>query len=81
MVGLDQIDMDNISQLVEAYDRSGGFKYSWKKICAYISYAQAITHNRSDVPCGDCGKMLPTNMDCDNPECVRYQVRNSKYLA
>jgi len=26
---------------------------------------------RTGVPCGDCGKMLPLNMQCDNEACIR----------
>jgi len=37
------------------------------------------TNNRSSVPCGDCGKLLPINMQCDNPECVRVIMRHGTH--
>jgi len=45
MAQIDQSDIDNITQLVEAYDGSGGFKFSWRRICAYIKDVQNSSHN------------------------------------
>lgn len=43
----------------------------WNRIKRAIEELAQQTHNRSSVPCGDCGKLLMSNMECDNPECVR----------
>ena len=42
------------------------------------SIIQATLSDRSDVPCGDCGKLLPTDMECDNEKCVRVFVKHNK---
>lgn len=34
--------------------------------------------DRSNILCGDCGKLLLLNMNCDNPECVRVIMRHGK---
>ena len=33
---MDESDIENIDKLVEAYDKSGGFKFSWQRIKAFI---------------------------------------------
>ena len=44
--------------------------------CASKLAELTATTNRSSVPCGDCGKLLLSNMECDNPECVRVIMRH-----
>lgn len=33
---------------------------------------------RTGVPCGDCGKMLPLNMQCDNEACARVIYKKER---
>ena len=33
---------------------------------------------RTIVPCGDCGKILPLNMECDNEACVRVTYKKER---
>lgn len=50
-----------------------------KAIAALEAAELAPTPNRSSVPCGDCGRLLLSNMECDNPECVRVIMRNGTH--
>jgi len=51
----------------------------WNRIKTELAESTNSSHNRSSVPCGDCGKLLPLNMECDNSECVRVIMRHSTH--
>jgi hypothetical protein len=40
---------------------------------------ESLTNDRSDMPCGDCNKLLPENLICDNPNCVRNWLKSHPY--
>lgn len=42
----DKSDLYNIDKLVEMYDKSGGFKFSWKRIRATLVEENGSAHNR-----------------------------------
>jgi len=52
-------------------------KDAWVRIKKDFEELAQQTDNRSSVPCGDCGKLLLSNMECDNTECVRVMMRHS----
>jgi len=65
----------NIDEFIERFALIGGYiADDWQRIKTALAELDTTT-NRSNVPCGDCGKLLLSTLECDNPECVRVIMR------
>ena len=46
---MDQSDIENIDKLVEMYDKSGGFKFSWNRIKAALAAEEVHGFKESPI--------------------------------
>ena len=41
-------------------------------------HSQEESQKCSTIRCGDCGELLPINLECENPECVRVIMKTMR---